>query len=83
MLPTQTYLVNQLIPVSALISGLVPKRTIDFLGLLELGSLSHEHFRNVYNSFHTQVQTSKQAFLERAIKQCNELRIDCLLQVDK
>jgi hypothetical protein len=79
MLLTQAYLVNQLVPVYALISGLGPKRTIDFLELLELGSLSREHFRNVYNSFHTQVQTAKQASLERAIKQCNELRIDCHL----
>jgi hypothetical protein len=83
MLPTQVYLVNQLVEVFALISGLGPKRTIDFLGLLELGSLSCEHFRNVYNSFHTQVQTEKQASLEREIKQCNETRIDCHLQVDE
>jgi hypothetical protein len=83
MLSTQTYLVNQLIPVSALISGLGPKRTIDFLELLKLGSLSREHFRNVYNSFHTQVQTAKHVSLERAIKRCNELRIDIHLQVDE
>jgi hypothetical protein len=81
MLLTQAYLVNQLVPVSALISGLGPKRTIDFLELLELGSLSREHFRNVYNSFYNQVQTAKQASLERTIKQCNEMRIDCRLQV--
>jgi hypothetical protein len=52
-----------------------PKITNELLEFLELGSLSREHTRTVYNSFHPQVDVFKDASLERSISTCNKKKI--------
>lgn len=64
---SHSYSINKLFPVAALITGMGSKKTNELLELLELGSLSREHIRTVYNSFHHQVDVFKDASLERSI----------------
>jgi hypothetical protein len=71
-LSNDSYLINQLVPVSALVCGMGTKRTMELMELLDIGELSREHFRTVFSSFHEVVKEEKDKSFEQAIDHCKK-----------
>jgi hypothetical protein len=81
-LSNNSYFINQLVPVSALICGMGTKGTMELMELFDIGELSREHFRTVFNSFHEVVKKEKDKSLEQAIDHCNKKNNSSIIQVD-
>jgi hypothetical protein len=75
-LPNGSYLINQQVSISVLICGMGPKRTTEFLELLDVGTLSRETIRIACNSFHSFVKTERVCSIDRAIKYCNNYQLN-------
>jgi hypothetical protein len=60
-----------------------PKRTTEFLELLDVGTLSIETIRTACNSFHSTVRTEKDCSIDRAIKYFNNYQLDSNIQIDE
>jgi hypothetical protein len=59
------------------------KRTMELMELLDIGELSGEHFRTVFDYFYEVFKKEKDKSLEQAIDHCDKKNDSSIIQIDE